>query len=49
MIQQVLKQWKNIRKIMEFHFIHVDLSKDISDSIKDHGAKKVKQYLKEHL
>jgi len=30
-------------------FIHLKLSKDISDSIKDHGAKKVKEYLKEHL
>jgi hypothetical protein len=29
--------------------ITLNLSKDISDSIRDHGAKKVKEYLKEHL
>ena len=28
-------------------FIHLELSKDISDSIKDHGAKKVKECFKQ--
>ena len=30
-------------------YVVVDISKDISDSVKDYGAKKVKEYLKEHL
>ena len=27
-------------------YLLLDLSKDISDSVKDHGAKKVKEYFK---
>lgn len=44
-----IKAMEKYKKDYGIPFLHVDLSKDISDSIKDHGAKKVKQYLKEHL
>ena len=44
-----IKTMKRYNKEYGISFIHVDLSKDISDSIRDHGAKKVKEYLKEHL
>jgi hypothetical protein len=44
------------RKMMEKYereynlpYVLIELSKDISDSVKDHGAKKVKEYLKKHL
>ena len=44
-----IKAMERYKKEYGIPFIHVDLSKDISDSIRDHGAKKVKEYLKEHL
>jgi len=44
-----IKAMERCKKDYGIPFLHVDLSKDISDSIKDHGAKKVKEYLKEHL
>lgn len=37
------------REEYDLPYVIVDLSKDISDSVKDYGAKKVKEYLKEHL
>lgn len=44
-----IKTMERYKKEYGIPFIHVNLSKDISDSIRDHGAKKVKEYLKEHL
>jgi len=44
-----IKTMERYKKEYGIPFIHVNLSKDISDSIKDHGAKKVKEYLKEYL
>jgi hypothetical protein len=44
-----IKAMERCKKDYGIPFLHVDLSKDISDSIRDHGAKKVKEYLKEHL
>lgn len=43
------KMMERYKEDYNLPYLIVDLSKDISDSIRDHGAKKVKQYLKEHL
>lgn len=44
-----IKMMNKYKEQYNLSYIHLDLSKDISDSIKDHGAKKVKQYLTKFL
>ena len=44
-----IRTMERYKKEYGIPFIHVELSKDISDSVRDHGAKKVKEYLKERL
>lgn len=44
-----IRMMERYKKQYDLPYILVDLSKDISDSVKEHSAKKVKEYLKEHL
>lgn len=44
-----VKMMNKYKTMYDIPFIHLPLSKDISDSIRDHGANKVKEYLKEYL
>jgi len=41
-----LKVMKSYNDLYKLPYLHIDLSKDISDSIVNHGAKKVKNYIK---
>ena len=44
-----IRMMERYKKQYDLPYILLELSKDISDSVKDHSAKKVKEYLKEHL
>jgi len=41
-----LRAMKSYHDLYNLPYLHIDLSKDISDSIVSHGAKKVKDYIK---
>lgn len=41
-----IKMMKKYDEVYNIPYIHIPLSKDISDSVKDHGASKVKSYIK---
>lgn len=40
-----MKMMEKYKQEFDLPYLHLDLSKDISDSVKDHGAKKVKEHL----
>ena len=41
-----IKMMKKYDEVYNIPYIHIPLSKDISDSVKEHGASKVKSYIK---
>lgn len=41
-----IKMMKKYDEVYNIPYIHIPLSKDVSDSVKEHGASKVKSYLK---